>query len=119
MGNLPSYFTWQRTFDVNYARDARYLSHMLPEGSLVGALNHSGPLRLYSRMQSFLWCHIETPALLRWALSVGRPVFVVLDEQESKCNLEASLIATRAGMITVGTLPSGKSLRRIRLPEAP
>jgi hypothetical protein len=103
------------TFDEHYARDSVYLSRIVPEGSLVGALNHSGPLRLYARLQSFFWCHRETPALLRWALSAKRPVFVVLDEAESKCNLEARALATQTGLVTIATLPSGKLLQRLDL----
>jgi hypothetical protein len=100
-------------FDERYPLDAAAVSRLLPPGSLVGSLNHSGPLRLYAREQSFLWCHVDAPALLRWALATGRAVYTVLDEQELQCNAEASRIAAERGMVTVAVLPSGKELRCI------
>jgi hypothetical protein len=105
------------TFDEYYARDAAYMSRTVPEGSLVGAMNQSGTLRLYARFQTFFWCHRETAALIRWAVSVQRPVYLVLDDTESSCNPEARAAAQKYASTAIVRLPSGKPLRRLDPPD--
>ena len=107
------------SFDEHYARDAARVSQLVPAGSLVGAVTESGSLRLYSRFQSFFWCHSETYALLRWARSKGRPIYFVLDEPELDCNPAARALVARTGSTPLGALPSGKVLRRLDPPRDP
>jgi hypothetical protein len=50
-------------------------------------------MRHYGRVQSFFWCHPDAPALIRWALDSGRPVYAVLQEPVERCDgLYASLL---------------------------
>jgi hypothetical protein len=107
------------TFDVRYPLEVASLEHLVPAGSLVGSLNLSGPLRLYSRYQSFFWCHEDTPALIEWAVEHGRPVYLALDDAENDCNRAAKEVAARHGLYpnAVGTLPSGRVLRLLGPPR--
>jgi hypothetical protein len=102
-------------FDARYPLEVAALSRVVPAGALVGSLNLSGPLRLYSRFESFFWCHSETTALLDWAVRSRRPVYLALDDGELACNLEASEFVARrqANLSVVATLPSGRVLRRL------
>jgi hypothetical protein len=103
------------SFDERYPREVAALSRVVPAGALVGSLNLSGPLRLYSRFQSFFWCHSETTALLDWAVNSGRPVYLALDDGEFACNEGADAFVARHAkdVSVVATLPSGRILRRL------
>jgi hypothetical protein len=97
--------TWYRSYQVDVARVAR----LVPDAALVGALNHSGPLRFYGGLQSFFWCHVDTPALVQWGLEHERPLFAVLDDWErSGC-----FPGGAAQFELVERLPSGKPLYRL------
>ena len=103
----------QTEWDRFYERDARRVARLVPDDALVGTVNYGSPLRLYADLQSFYWCHADTPALLRWALERGRPVFAVLDPIEREClRAGAPLLA----WTEVARLPSGKPLHRLTQP---
>jgi hypothetical protein len=93
---LAAYLTWCFTFepasihrftewDERYASESRRIAARLPHNSLVGAVNYSAPLRYYGKVETFLWCHIDAPALIRWALDVGRPVYAVVEGPVELC----------------------------------
>ncbi|HEY1379768.1 MAG TPA: hypothetical protein VGF55_23400, partial [Gemmataceae bacterium] len=105
-------------FDRRYATDVAAVGRIVPAGALVGALNMSGPLRLYGRFQSFFWCHGDTVALLRWAIDAGRPVYTALDDVQLRCNPEAADLAAHFGydINVLGTLSFGQSIHRIGPP---
>lgn len=81
--------------DPPYAEDARRVAKLIPAGALVGAENQSGTLRLHGHVQSFFWCHFQTEALVNWAHSVARPVYVLLDEGELKLNCGPATLGLR------------------------
>jgi hypothetical protein len=68
-----------RDWDEHYARDARRIAALLPKEALVGTSNYSAPLRYYERVETFSWCQVDAPALIRWALDIGRPVYAILE----------------------------------------
>lgn len=105
-------------FDRRYPVNAEAVARIIPAGALVGSMNLSGPLRLYQRYQSFFWCHVDTVALVRWAIDAGRPVYTALDDGELHCNPEAAKVAVELGydLNVLGTLPSGQTVRRLGPP---
>jgi hypothetical protein len=93
---LAAYMAWCFTFapasihrvtdwDQRYANESRRIAARLPQEALVGAVTYSAPLRYYSRVETFLWCHADAPALIRWALDKGRPVYAVLEGPLELC----------------------------------
>ena len=93
---LGGYVVWCFTFapagihrvtdwDERYADESRRVAARLPKEALVGAVTYSAPLRYYGHVETFLWCHEDAPALIRWALDVGRPVYAVLEGPIELC----------------------------------
>jgi hypothetical protein len=76
------------TWDERYARASLHIAELVPHDAFVGAINYSMPLRYYGRLQSFIWFSAETPAMIRWALDAGRPVYAVLDAVELRSQAE-------------------------------
>jgi len=101
------------TWDRWYERDARRVARLVPDDALIGTVNHGSPLRLYADLQSFYWCHADTPALLRWALAQERPLYAILDDDERRCLRRDAppLVWSEAAR-----LPSGKPLYRLTQP---
>jgi hypothetical protein len=103
---LAAYLTWCFTFepasihrvtywDERYANESRRMAARVPQNALVGAVTYSAPLRYYGKVESFLWCHPDSPALIRWALDVGRPVYAVAEGAVELCDgLYAVLLPT-------------------------
>jgi hypothetical protein len=97
-------------WDEHYARESRRIATRLPKEALVGAINLSAPLRTYGRVQSFFWCHRDAPALIRWALETGRPIYAVLDEPVELCDELYASVLPNLDLIPVDELPSGPRL---------
>jgi hypothetical protein len=62
-----------------WLRDSFELKKSLPRDSLVGGLNFSGPLRIYSGLESFRWDHDEAQKLIDYALKKDRPVYLLIE----------------------------------------
>jgi hypothetical protein len=66
-------------FDRGYRDDAETVARLVPGDALVGALNFSGPLRLYAGLETFDYTHPQGLSLARRELSLGRSIFLVAE----------------------------------------
>jgi hypothetical protein len=118
---LAGYLAWCFTFppagihrvtdwDAHYASESRRVAARLPKEALVGAVTYSAPLRYYGRVETFLWCHVDAPALIRWALDVGRPVYAVLEGPVDLCEGRYSSLLPSLELISVDDLSYGRRL---------
>jgi hypothetical protein len=124
---LGAYVVWCFTFapagihrvtdwDERYASESRRVAARLPREALVGAVTFSAPLRYYGRVETFLWCHVDAPALIRWALDVGRPVYAVLEAEVDLCEGRYASLLPSLDLILIEELSAG--LRLVQLSRA-
>ena len=73
---------YRKDFDESYYLDTLEMSKRLPGNSLVGALNFTGPLRLYGDIESFSWSHPGAPELVSHGILNGRPVFMIVNPRD-------------------------------------
>ena len=102
-------------WDERYARESRRIAARLPDDALVGAGTYSAPLRYYGRVETFLWCHADAPALIRWALAMGRPVYAVLEGPVESCDGRYSTLLPDLDLTLVEKLSSDCSLVQLSL----
>jgi hypothetical protein len=101
-----------RTYAEEYRADSLRVAALVPRNALVGAVNHSGPLRLYGHVQSFLAWHEQAPELVRFALRERRPLYVVLTADERRAtSTRISLPPARFEPVEI--LPSGRLLEHV------
>ena len=79
-------------FDESYYLDTMEMSKRLPANSLVGALNFTGPLRLYGDIESFSWRHPGAPELISHGIFNERQVFMIVDPRDLEGDAAMRLI---------------------------
>lgn len=62
-----------------YYRASRIAERLLPANALVGGIETSGPLRLYTRLESFRWDLQESTKLINDFLALNRPIFFFVE----------------------------------------
>ncbi|HSQ34867.1 MAG TPA: hypothetical protein VLQ89_02640, partial [Candidatus Binatia bacterium] len=62
-----------------YHRASRSAEKLLPANALVGGIETSGPLRLYTRLESFRWDLQESTKLIDDFLALGRPIYLFIE----------------------------------------
>ena len=111
---------FHRGFEENYAIDARRVAQLVPPSSLIGAVNFTGPLRLYAGLQSFKYDHPRALELVDWALQTRRPVYAVIEPMEFDTNPRVLELRDRFALEDVAPLTSweGLMLKRV-VPRTP
>jgi hypothetical protein len=104
-------------WDERYAIDSRRIAKQLPKEALVGAANYSAPLRYYARIETFFWCHPDAPALIRWALDRGRPVYAVLEGNLDLCDGRYAALLPSLDFVPVEELSAGRLLVQLARPQ--
>jgi hypothetical protein len=121
---LAAYLMWCFTFepasihrftawDERYASESRRVAARLPQNALVGAVNYSASLRYYGKVETFLWCHPDAPALIRWALDVGRPVYAVVEGPVEPCDGRYAVLLPMLDVTLVEELSADRRLFRL------
>jgi len=99
-----------------WIRDVAELKERLPPRSLVGALNFSGPLRLYGQIESFRWDHKDAPKLIDYALDRKRDVYLLVEPSEYDRHPAALALRSRYLVSDVAQLRAlGTVLRKVEL----
>jgi hypothetical protein len=101
-------------FDARYPLDVRRVLELVPPDAIIGAREHSTPLRLYGHLQSFEWCHADTPLLVDAALGAGRSVYAIfMLADENGCPEQLLRLRAHRKVQDVAVLPSGSRLVRV------
>jgi hypothetical protein len=69
-------------FEKTYFEDSRLVADLVPRDSLVGAVNYTGPLRMYAGLESFDYDEPSAKDLITWAMGAKRPVYTVIEPEE-------------------------------------
>ncbi len=107
------------TLEAYYPRNAAIVARTVSRDSLIGALNFSGPLRLYAGLESFRWDSPDAPQLIDDALSLGRPVYVIIEPELDDTHPAALALKERYSLRAVTQLRRGFVLRSVRQRKAP
>ncbi len=73
---------YRANFDESYYLDTLEMSKRLPGNSLVGALDFTGPLRLYGGIESFSWRHPAAAELINHGIWNERQVFMIVNPRD-------------------------------------
>ncbi len=98
-----------------WLRDCFELKKLLPRNSLVGALNFSGPLRMYAGIESFRWDNANAPELIDFGLKHRRPVYLLIEPDMFRKAPAAIALRKRYDLTDVKRLRAlgGVVLRRV------
>ncbi len=83
---------YRTNFDESYYLDTLEMSKRLPENSLVGALDFTGPLRLYGGIESFSWRHPGAAELINHGIWNERQVFMIVNPRDLEGDAAMRLI---------------------------
>jgi hypothetical protein len=106
---------FMRGYEEPYERDSRRIAQIVPPNSLIGAMNFTGPLRLYAGLESFSYDHPEAPELIDWAFESARPVYAVIEPAELDTNPSVRLLRERFDLKDVAPLSNGVGLMLKRI----
>lgn len=104
-------------FEKTYFDDSRLVAGLVPHDSLVGAVNYTGPLRMYAGLESFDYNEPSAKDLVAWAIEAKRPVYTVIEPEEYESSPNVLEFRERFEIEDVGRLTGwgGRAiLRRLR-----
>jgi hypothetical protein len=62
-----------------YYQACKKMQSLVPPDALVGGLEMSGPIRLYTGLESFRWDHPQCPQLIHDFLKKDRPLYLLIE----------------------------------------
>lgn len=122
LGNVvwALHFSWShglftRRADATFEEDSIKIRKLVPQNSLIGGVNFSGPLRLYGHLESFRWDDPGAPMLIDDALAAGRPVYLLIEPRLFGVHPAALALRERYSLRAETPLGYGYVLRRVRV----
>lgn len=104
-------------FDQAYRSDSEAVARLVPDDALVGALNFSGPLRLYGKLETFDFTHPLAMDMAQRALDSGRPLYLVAEPWLLRSDAMALRLTDQLQLHGLATLSHWNGLRLYQLSQ--